>query len=524
MRASETDSATSESEDEDISDDVNDQIQPTLLYRRTNSYCEDQRVCSSVHFLNSSTILGVSRQGHFEIVGIADHTRNNDSNKGCGKFLAEMKLSTADPGTYNDYDLPVHSYQDGSKFAVGLFSGDLEIFAAARLSSEKSEEVSYCPPPVHALWSSLPPVSSQCLGPRRRFLRNDEYSLQTMLALTDHEAMLQASHDTSIFRELSYWKEDRLRMYRDDHSIPISYTIRTKHPWAFREGGLAASALIAAYVDAEMDCFSLKVLDERDNKPAVFVDTSPDSHRHTKDMCFTSDFGLIAGCISKEDGYNILKSYDLRMFGKQPVKSMNLYFPYNDVSGVSASKQMILESYDCLPAVLRPFIPKDEHDDRKTPRSTIEKLTGARISSNRFVAENWRHVVIIDSSRDEVVHQVLNGMSSDGDVVSTGFSSCLDTMAWLKRDIYDAEAGDGILSIYDISKNLTEGTDTSIDSKKRHFATTNKTIPDSRLATLKPKLTDLNGLSSTPRRIAMNDDGSSIAILTYDGDYFVLSP
>ena len=528
---------------EDSSNHDEETIKPTLLFRRTNPNYDHMQGHGSVHFLNSSTILGADSRGHFDIIGISQSTWDEGfNNEGCGKLLAETKLSTPCMSNTIIHDLAVHGYENGSKFAVGLLSGDMEIVSSERTSSEQSDTSIL--PPIHALWSSLPPVATQYIGPRRRFLRNETYSLQRMLSLTDHETLMEASHDPSIFTEISCWKDDSLRTNRAEHS---DRTRRPKNQWAFHEGGLgSSSALIGACVDAEMDCFSLRVVDERNSKPSVYVDAGPESRpneEHMECMCFTNEFGLVAG-YSKREWHpdNIIKLFDLRMIGKHPVKSMNLSFPYNDIVETPPLQEMTVErrmpvSKEDGPTGYGRLLPFDRTKSRdlladcNDPHDAVpfhmKQLTGASNSSNRFAASllldqpcprggvRYQLNAIIDSTRCEIVQQI--GDVANQYVSSTCFSSCLNSMACWR----DAQAEErSFLSIYDISTNSSVS---STGSKKRQFADILNTS-DGCLATIEPKLLDLYGIPSSARRIAMDDYGSAIAAITYDGDYYIISP
>lgn len=525
-------------------------IQPTLLFRRPNN----EMNYTSVHFLNSSTVLGVNTSGKFDIVKVPswkeDGEKEYDTNRGRGKLLAELKLSA--PTKYTSSDIEVYGYQNGSKFAAGMNSGDMEIISTERISSMQ-QNGDWCPP-MEALWGSLPPVSTQLIGPRRRFLRSERFSLPYMLSLTDYETLLEASRDHSTLNELPFWDDFvNFKILR-----PISTTKRDFAPekqWAFREGGVGSStALVAACIDPEMDCFSLRIADERtretESRPTIFVDTPPYLHvdEHVKSICFSNSHGLVVGYHDMFHQTNALKFYDLRMMWKQPTVSMNLSFPRNDTACIRPTGELNLErkeplsaeSYWTEPAILGTLHSKRSNDNyRDHHRNGVDssfviaqfQLTGPDSASDNFAASlrlppalggsNYHHV-IIDSTRNEIVHQI--GAVATQRTSSTCFSSCLDSMACMRTDGgYEDDSLQQFLSIYDISHSRGELINRHPNTNKRRFTLDNAKSGDC-LATLKTKMTDIYGLHSTAINMAMDDYGSTIAMVTDEGDIYTFSP
>ena len=540
------DTTTTENDNDDTAEVGS--IQPTLLFRRPSMELR----YTSVHFLNSLTVLGVDPRGKFDIVSVPSWKDNGDmeydTNRGKGKLLAELKLSET---KCTNSDIEVYAYQNGSKIAAGMNSGDMEIISTERISSGQPNG-NWCPS-IEALWGALPSVSTQFIGPRRRFLRNERFTLPYMLSLTDYGALLEASRDHSTLMELPFW---------DDYvNFEILRPICTTKPhfapekqWAFREGGVGSStALIAACVDPEMDCFSIRIVDERaretESRPTIFVDTPPNLHldEHVKSICFSNTHGLVVGYHDKLHQTNALKLYDLRMMWKQPTVSMNLSFPHNDTACIVHSDEFTLvskeplyaESYSTRSAILGTLDSNRTNDNYRDHNQNhvdssfgIIQLTGSDSASDNFAVSlrppsarggSENHHVIIDSTRNEIVHQI--GAAAKQCTSSTCFSSCLDSMAcmWTNDGGYENDGYRPFLSIYDISRSRSELINRHpMDSNKRR-STFDNAKSDACLATFKTKMTDIYGLHSTAINMAMNDYGSTIAMVTDEGDIYIFS-
>jgi hypothetical protein len=532
--------------------------QLTLLFRRNNPDYASRNYYCDIQFLNSSTLLGVNNHGHFDIIGISNGAKEGVMNEGklCGKLLSDgIQVSVTDERS-SATNLQVYGFRNGSKFVVGMPSGDAEIFSTERAVPSFHPTESFYPP-AYTLWSCLPLVVTQHIGPRRRFLMNRKYSLQKMLCLTDYEALLKESNDHSTFNEISSWRENCLGLERSESS----FCRRCKSAWAFREEGLgSSSALVGACIDPEMDSFSIRMFDERnkdvENRPTVLVDTTPalkPSEEKAKLICFTSDYGLVLSCENigtfHQTHSNILKYYDLRMLKK--VKSMVMTFPRDNVAGIPCINEFMIEKSTPIPngenpsdcAYLRHFDRTKTIDIGRqwscrphSPKLSapvvplgIDKLTGSKSSSNCFVAslylsgvspshDSTLHHVLINSTRSEVVKQV--GAASGQHHNRACFSSSLDFMAcWRNEQSNDDMHKRSFLSIYDITRNMIDLSEQ--DPTKRCFTSVHKNDHSS-IGTLAMDLSDMYGLQSDAKCMAMDDFGSSVAIGTIDGDIYIL--
>jgi hypothetical protein len=119
--------------------------------------------------------------------------------------------------------------------------------------------------------------------------------------------------------------------------------------------------------------------------------------------------------------------------------------------------------------------------------------------------------VIIDSSRREIVQQF------DHTTQQICFSRCLDTAAK-----FDDDDDDGLLSIYDISKQGDHKNIIFQQSNKRQFSDGSNKKSHECLVRSKTEFPDVYGIPSRMQCMAMDDCGSSIAFGTDDGDIFIL--
>ena len=502
---------SSDEEDNGDSLDKEYSVKSSLLFRRPNPDFDSNQFYNKLLYLDQSTILGVDNCGRFDIVGMISEVNTEDgTSHGCGKLLADgIKLSCHDSNTLRGIQPEVYAYQNGSKFVAGLPSGDMEIFSTERATG------------IH--------TSTQHIGPRRRFGRDEMHSLRDMLSVTDHEKLLEEFHSGS---ELSCWDNgsDSFRLDRDITSSDF----KPCPQWAFREGGGASSsALIAACIDAEGDCFSLRIIDERirdtECRPTVFVDTSSnfglDEQGIVQSICFTGEYGLVVAMRSLTT--SILPWYDLRMLWKQPVKAMNVTFPHHKLAGISSCQDLLSSRNTSLGDTheLGDIESLEQYNDCQNDEAPffIEKLSGSNNSKDCFAA-----TLRLQQSGNNVLQHLLFDLthSEDLQVVErhgeqkiTCFSGFLDFIA-----CYDADPS--LLSIYDITRNRdeTQGDNRRNSKKRPHSNLCSDTQLNNCVSTMTLELTDMYSIPSAAICMAMDDFGSSVALGTNDGDIYILSP
>ncbi|KAL3787263.1 hypothetical protein HJC23_004137 [Cyclotella cryptica] len=541
-------------ENDDSSVNAYASVHPALLFRQTNiEYCSMMHYCN-LHFLNSSTILANDSRGRFDLVGICNGKGNKDGDQTVGRLLANgIKLSSDQYLEVNASPLEVYGYQGGAKFAVGLPSGDVEIFSTERTSTTNVDETWY--PSVAEFCLCLPRVTTQHIGPRRLFKRNIHYSLQYMLSVPDHELLIQDSNDYCILKELRSCSCGNESLSNDRTHHSVGFNIHTQ--WAFREGGIgSSSALIGACKDREGDCFSLSIIDERNQQAAgrqrVFAEVPYHSQPYFSDednlvsICFTGEYGLATGhCTLLNTNMlfeNTLKWHDLRMIWKQPVKSMNLSFPQNEVAAIVPLKEMEIKREKSTSitgggGVVDLHLVDHTEQQEQSTSFRISKLTGSNDSSDRFVVtlqeptgplgKGYEHM-IVDSSLRQVV-QDISGISVCEDEFSPFcFSSYLDCMALSGERISSAR---DVVSIFDISRHRSVISDAhTCDNrnvpyrpmKRKSSSPPNIIHSSGYLGSFKPTFLDVYGLESTLTCMAMDDLGSTIAFGTSDGDIYVL--
>ena len=282
-------------------------IQPTLLFRRTNSnlYYSNERTYTNIQFLNSShVVIGVDNYGDLDIVRVPSSSSSfaagaiggggcttNVSNGGASEEEEDEEKCGGGIGTLqadrlslcnnnhggprypmdNNFHCELFGYDNGSKFAVGLRSGRVQLFTTEHAAAAAAFSVGNClneggdaPSSLGSandLWSCLPSTSTITIGPQRRYYKSEKYPLSILLSNNiAQKASVFDAYTTSFLEEISDWDKTHDDTPNHHHLLQGDGC-----PWAFREGGsLSSTSLIGACVDAENgDCFSLRVIDER---------------------------------------------------------------------------------------------------------------------------------------------------------------------------------------------------------------------------------------------------------------------
>ena len=595
--------SSNDTDEECIQQQSNQQPTSTsLVYRKPNiDYTSNSSEYQSIKFISDHTVVAVDSRGYLDFVGLPLHNTNtscsttslnvqSNNNEddgrrfGVGTHLARVPIapppSATSSGIYHlgKHVLELYPYAQGEKVAIGLPSGQVRLFASERLDVLDSSSCTYGVTdthrtPVggeftnpHAIWSCLPITS---LGPKRRYTRSNQYGLYpsmiaSMLTIPKREDLPESSHNLKYSMEITNWNTDLFLFYRQQNCPPFIQNHHYDALWAFREGGIGSnSALIGAFVDPELDCFSLRQFDERvangsTTSSAVFVDNSCKEKCNgdeVNSICFTGDFGLVTNHISnrRKKEEQILKFWDQRMLlGHQPVSKVNLVFPTDNVHGVLPSAECIL-NYDqggnnsrsrqssgvsLLPSEMGSDASSSSQNNLNSKSNIkVSSLVGSNDGSDLFavslVNSNTcrRGVIIVDSSRREIVQE--GGANHSSVVKSSCLSSNLDFVACHETRAYEIGDADGAadyISVFDISRyksnNAHDSTHDSYSNKigerKRKELDDTGCSHDRCIATIRPEFTDVYGIESTISCMAMNEFGTSIACGTSDGDIFIL--
>ena len=572
-------------------------MEPTLVNRGTNSDYASARRYHNIHFLNAQTICAVDSRGDLDIVGLplgptAGRRDGGDAStpgkgSGSGTRLAHLPLAPPPSERHPREPVPRHAhfelfgYQGGRKLAVGLPSGQVRLFAPERATAARAGAARGAPASAAAAWSCLPPTRA-ALGPRRRFARgnHEECSLLRLLApVRRDDRGFRAAMAAVELDEVQGWDDGAVSLWRS----PLSCLYRRPPLWAFREDG---TVLLGACVDPELDCFSLRMMDERVGDtvasvtagenvatPSVFVGSSTHSaaafsaYNNEEDVtsiCFSGEHGLVTnhrartsvcddGC--NGGGENLIKWWDRRMLRDSPVAASTLVFPRDDVAGVTPAATLFVHG-DVHDGAWRRVSLRAHGDGRastvdatasvgashlagtrdRAPAS-MSRLVGSRDWNDRLVIVLGNSVdlegfAVVDASRRQVVRSVR--VRGDG-VRLPCFSSNLDFAAHgdSVRETEAAVPADCI-SIYDISQHAGgeagrgRAGDRERRAKKRrgadYFGGADE--PDTAytgfLGKIKPRLTDAYGIESSLSCMAMDELGSRIACGTADGDIFIV--
>eukprot|EP00984_Skeletonema_dohrnii_P025829 scaffold15011_cov89-Skeletonema_dohrnii-CCMP3373.AAC.3 len=511
-------------------------IQPTLLFRRTNSnlYYSNERHYTNIQFLNSGQpiVIGVDNYGDLDVVRVPSfgcggyHVANDNDDEdggggGMGTLQADRMPLFSNTGggngprvpTMDNFHCELFGYDNGTRFAVGLGSGRMQLFTTERAAAASAgncvngqrEDTSSSLGSTNALWSCLPSTTNTTIGPQRRYHKSDKYPLSTMLSSTTNKTSLFDAYNTSFLEEISDWDNNH-----NDALTPSQHHLLQGDgcPWAFREGGcgsLSGTALIGACVDAENgDCFSLRVVDERQQSNnngngsdasacastmnVVVVDDRKDAsfkpincRERVESVCFSGEYGLVTShSIARNDDMEsqltatCIKWWDHRMLrSHQPVNSMCLSFPRDNVSLLSPDMERCLAGSfcdssknqghtACTHSSLRELSSEQPLDRTNFGLFQVNRLVGARDSSDRFAihmtvcsheyfSHHDRHeeVLMVDSCRGEVTQQMRRANPGG---LSLCISSYLDTMACFTTKTDEEQC----VSIYDVSRHRSD--------------------------------------------------------------------
>lgn len=217
---------------------------------------------------------------------------------------------------------------DGQSFCVGLPNGDYRVYSRGdQLCSGGGTRLA-------AIANNSDYQAHQIRGARRRYHRCFRNPLHSM---NQQDPTIQQQQPQ--LSEISDWDAPNRRLTRpksfdwlqNSPALPGRYpTVHEDARWAFRE---TPSTILAAYVDPELDCFT--VMDNRVHRPVVYCHApTTGKEEDITAACFLSDHALLTSHVWKkrpEQPDNGLKLWDIRMSTKPVVvvKDVLPSFPYD---------------------------------------------------------------------------------------------------------------------------------------------------------------------------------------------------
>ena len=336
-----------------------------LLFRRgddanataSNNFLEISSPYKTVAFLNNDVVLASDHMGRLDAVRVPP---NRGERRGT---LVSSRSGEPAPAVQSSAP-SLFALHDGDSFAMGLPGGEIRIFATeydktwGNWQQQQTQSNTY-------LRQAL-----QVGGSRRKYERADCYKRAGSGAGRSLYDMLGApSSNDRYLQEICDWNEGKFPPLRcpdgnnTDSSCLTAGLVVTANSFAFHED-VSGRSLWCAYVDPELDCFSLRVLDERvssettDTRRTICVDTNPLKKRSPdanifEDISATTFVGdrtlatSHVGRIAKNQVSNVIKLWDLRMIREddpKPCSSTPIIpsFPFDEVRGIESWRETTL--------------------------------------------------------------------------------------------------------------------------------------------------------------------------------------
>jgi hypothetical protein len=426
-------------------------------------------------------------------------------------------------------------------------SGNYHVLATEHLSTwgdkYNLQEASFSQQRLHSSSVSYIQRGWTLEGPRRyRHRQNGLLSLSHMIRGEQHVL----NHDRHEYSEIDLWNspttasssstrhrtENRMRFV--PHQRP-----NNQAKWDFFE---TPSALLAAHVDAEHDCFWLKMVDDRTKKTVVCVDItsrerSPVCEEHITSCAFASEFCLATSHVGigtrrassvfeggmpaaeHAENHTAVKLWDIRKLRRGPAEEVVLpIFPRGAAvamepavslnTRVDEKDQLLMSSEED---------PGKSHHVITNLESSLNTGTLLVTTRSRSQCRETEHYVP-NLGRHCFTRRIRQTIPSNGCAPIYGTAASHNYMACLGD-----RQGEGISSSIQVY-NLQETPPSRRSSSKKRTAKGEPRVEKEEDETASfqfhPALKDRHGLESQLSCLTMNESGTSILGGSNDGDLF----
>ena len=524
-----------------------------LLFRRgdddnataSNNYLEISSPYKTVAFLNNDVVLASDHMGRLDAVRVPPNTGERRGT------LVSSRLGEPTPGVGAPSLFALH---DGDSFAMGLPGGEVRIFATEYDKTWGNQQQQ------HTQNNTYLRQALQVGGPRRKYERADCYKKAGSGAGRSLYDMLGApSSNDRYLQEICDWNEGKfppLRCPKDnitDSSCLVAGLAVTANSFAFHED-VSSRSLFAAYVDPELDCFSLRVLDERvssettDARRTICVDTNPLKKRSPEAnifedisaITFVGDRTLATshvGRIAKNQVSNVIKLWDLRMIREDDPKPCSTSpvipsFPFDEVRGIESWREITVLGGNNV-------VVNSSGAEMPTTDFVISRLVGSLDGSRLSITTNcWSHktfdgfqMVDVDKCRTLLVDaNQMNNVLHTAELPKlrlpefNAYTPNLDFFA-----SFQEETGQSIL-LFDLSNPATKKeVDADSHAKKRNYGVmegSNRGDDDDEpsnclVGKLDGTVSDSFGIESQLTCLSLNRHGTALVGGSMDGDLYL---
>lgn len=519
--------------------------QTSVVYRRPEDWSHLQSYVNCVFLDQHDTVLCADLLGKIDVIRLPRYEASSSQPRVLGTRMAgELELH---PPLSDFSNLKLKTLHGGGAFAVGMPSGNYHVLATEHLSTwgdkYNLQEASFSQQRLHSSSVSYIQRGWTLEGPRRyRHRQNGLLSLSHMIRGEQHVL----NHDRHEYSEIDLWNspttasssstrhrtENRMRFV--PHQRP-----NNQAKWDFFE---TPSALLAAHVDAEHDCFWLKMVDDRTKKTVVCVDItsrerSPVCEEHITSCAFASEFCLATSHVGigtrrassvfeggmpaaeHAENHTAVKLWDIRKLRRGPAEEVVLpIFPRGAAvamepavslnTRVDEKDQLLMSSEED---------PGKSHHVITNLESSLNTGTLLVTTRSRSQCRETEHYVL-NLGRHCFTRRIRQTIPSNGCAPIYGTAASHNYMACLGD-----RQGEGISSSIQVY-NLQETPPSRRSSSKKRTAKGEPRVEKEEDETASfqfhPALKDRHGLESQLSCLTMNESGTSILGGSNDGDLF----
>jgi hypothetical protein len=529
--------------------------QTSVVYRRPEDWSHQQSYVNCIFLDQHDTVLCADLLGKIDVIRLPRYEASSSQPRVLGTRMAgELELH---PPLSDFSNLKLKTLHGGEAFAVGMPSGKYHVlatehlstwgdrynlqeasFSQQRLQSSSSSSISY----IQRGWTLE--------GPKRRYYRHRENGLLSLSHMIRGEQHV-LNHDRHEYSEIDRWNAPttvssssaRHRTHNRMRFVPHQRP-SNQAKWDFFE---TPSTLLAAHVDAEHDCFWLKMVDDRTQKTVVCVDTTsreraPVCEEHITSCAFASEYCLATSHVWSHVGFGsprassvfeggmpaaehaethtAVKLWDIRMLVRRgPVEELVLpTFPRDAAVAMepAVSLNTRVDERDQLFMSSKEDPGKSHHVITNLDSSLKTGTLLVTTCSRSQCRETEHH--ILDLGRLCFTRRIRQTIPSNGCAPIYGTAASHNYMACLGD-----RQGEGISSSIQVY-NLQETPSSRRSSSKKRTAKgevkVEKEEDETASFRFRPVLKDRHGLESQLSCLTMNESGTSLLGGSNDGDLF----
>ena len=498
----------------------------TVVHRREEDWSSQQSYVSCIFLDDHDTVLASDASGKIDLIKLPPYGSSEKPRTLGSRLVSQLEVLPPDDQRSR---VKIKSIKGGRAFVVGLPCGNHYIFSCER-DFDWSKKQTLSPTLfTQRHTSSFIKGAWTIRGPRRRYYRERESATLSLSHLVQSENLLY--HDLHVFSEIDDWNSEKAARNRRSKG--------NQARWDFRE---TASGLLSAHVDAEQDCFWLRLLDDRthNSRPVVCVDRAsrdkpPIVEEHITACAFASEFCLATshvwfGTTSPQQSFETscddfekvgdtntcVKLWDIRMLSSKRTKPLDTIqlpvFPNDQAFAMNSSTEVNTMTSERGDYVIGRE--QGNSDYFVTNLATSDNNATLIITSKAWNGFETQHHVL-DLGRLEVKRKVFQ--KHDKDLCSVyGFASIHNYMACLSR-----KGTNSSILLYDLNESKkSRGTKRSLSrmDNANSLVGAEDVTWSSRID---PVLKDGNGLPTQLSCMALNRSGCAVLGGSVDGDLFV---